>query len=169
MGKSDLIDWIKNSFKEGDTCLDVGACDGKYANLLKDYLVIDGVEVFKPYIERYQLDKKYNHIYNVDIVDFKYDWYDLIIFGDIIEHLDIKDAQKVIDYARSRCKDMIIAVPYKYKQGIVDNNPHQAHIQDDLTRELFDERYPGFELLFLFNNSDGTDQYGYYHKSGDKV
>ena len=35
-------------------------------------------------------------------------------------------------------------------------NPCERHIQDDLTDELFNERYPGFKLEFAYPD------YGYY-------
>mgnify|MGYP007013977768 CR=1 FL=1 len=104
----------------------------------------------------------YRNVFNTDISDFKYSYYDLIIFGDVIEHLDVNEAKKVLEYAYDRCKEMIVAVPYEYKQGIVEDNIYEVHKQDDLTDEIFKERYPYMKLLFK------NDYYGYYVK-GDKV
>ena len=46
----------------------------------------------------------------------------------------------------------MIAIPYQYKQGEIFNNKAEIHIQDDLTPELFDERYPGYIRFFNYNH-----------------
>lgn len=155
-GKGETTVWARMTFPKGSTCLDVGACDGVWHRFLGEYLTMDAVEVFEPNIKNLT---GYRTVYNMDIDDLKYDWYDLIIFGDVIEHMEVEKAQRVLRYAYMRCKDMVIAVPFLYKQGAIYGNKWEMHIQDDLTKELFDERYKGFELLFDYGN------YGYYHKA----
>lgn len=157
-GKVEVISFIVSNFKQNDTCLDVGACDGKWSELLGNFLIKDAVEVFTPNIDKHHLEKKYRQVFNTDIVNFQYDWYDIIIFGDVLEHMSIDQAQAVVEYAKPRCKDMIIAVPYLYEQGALYGNPYEVHIQDDLTPEIFEQRYPGFERIW-WNN-----EYAYYHK-----
>ena len=49
-------------------------------------------------------------------------------------------------------------MPFKYPQEPYNDNIYEAHIQDDLTEEIFAERYQGFETLVWFWN------YCYYHK-----
>lgn len=157
-GKPEAIEWIKQHFKKGETCLDVGACDGKWADLLQGYLKIDGIEAYKPNIINHFLYPKYNGIFCADIREFQYEWYDLIIFGDVIEHLTVSDAQRVISYAWDRCRDMIIAVPFLHEQGAKYGNPYEVHQQPDLTPEIFDQRYKGFKPFFI------TEKYAYYTK-----
>lgn len=158
-GKTEIVDYIKNHFVKGATCLDVGACDGKWYGLIGNYLVMDAVEVWKPNIEQHILRKKYRSVYDVNIADHKYDYYDLILFGDVIEHLDIRRAQKVLAYAHNRCKDMIIGVPFQWPQGELYGNPFEVHVQPDLTDEVFRHRYPKYELLMM-----AAPNYAYYHK-----
>ena len=158
-GKDFIIGWIKKNFPQGATCLDVGACDGRWKSMTGDYLVMDAVEIFEPNVKQYGLKDKYNDVFTGDIADFHYDWYDLIIFGDVIEHMTVEKAQAVLNYARTRCSDMIIAVPYLYPQNAVYGNPWEKHIQDDLTREVFDRRYPGFRLI-----CKPSENYAYYAK-----
>ena len=117
---------------------------------------MDAVEAYWPNAMRLE---GYREIFSVDIRNLEYDHYDLIIFGDVIEHLSVKDAQCVLDYAGPRCRDMIVAVPFEYVQGEIYGNPYEVHIQDDLTPENFDERYPGFEVLLR-----AAEDYCYYHK-----
>lgn len=157
-GKKEVIEWIHQNFNRNDTCLDVGACDGKWHQLLGDYLDMDAVEVFAPNITKYWLTHKYNTVYYADIREFSYDFFDLIIFGDVIEHMSVEEAQAVLAYAYPRCKDMVVAVPYQWHQDAIYGNPYEKHIQEDLTHEIFMKRYKGFKSLALFGN------YGYYIK-----
>ena len=158
VGKAEMIRWIRENFKEGETCLDVGACDGKWADLLEGFLVIDGVEIYEPNIVKHNLADKYRYIFNSDIRDFQYFEYDLIIFGDILEHLTVEEAQKVLKYAWGRCRNLIVAVPYTWVNRSHYGNPYEFHIQDDLTPELVKERYPDLKPFLIY------DRYGYYTK-----
>lgn len=167
-GKIEIKDWINraiagqlhNPDDELTMVLDVGACDGVWYDLLHGTdVIMDAVEVWKPNIEKYHLEDKYDDVFNMDIREFKYTFkYDLIIFGDVIEHMSIKDAQKVLEEAYDWAKDIIVAVPFRWPQDAIYGNPYEKHVQDDLTHEIFMERYPGFEPLILYDN------YGYYHK-----
>lgn len=152
--------WIKGRFPKGSTCLDVGACDGNWFNRLGDYLVMDAVEIYQPNIDYHHLTEKYRHVYCADIADLEYDGYDLIIFGDVIEHMPVEKAQKAIEYAKPRCREMLIAVPFLYRQGPIYGNQYEAHVQEDLTPELFDHRYPGFRIIHR-----PLPNYAYYVKN----
>ena len=50
------------------------------------------------------------------------------------------------------------AVPFMYPQGEIYGNPYEVHIQEDLTLEVFDQRYPGFKPIFI------DSKYAYYVK-----
>ena len=158
-GKSEVIAWIREHFSPSATILDVGACDGKWRDYLSEY-TMDAVEVWTPSAEA--IKDKYRTVFNENIVGLKYKKYDLIIFGDIIEHLSIEDAQTVLEYAKKKCTDMIVAVPFLYPQGALYGNPYEIHIQDDLTAENFNERYKGFEPIW------SNRSYCYYHKENKK-
>ena len=160
--KQDIKQYLINKFNSDATILDVGAGCGTYYNLLNDYFKnMDAIEVFKPNIDNYELEKKYKKVINKDIKDHQYKYYDIIIFGDIIEHLEINEAQKVLEYAYNRCKEMIVAVPYQLKQGIEEDNIYEIHKQDDLTPNIIKERYPYLKLLY------SNELYGYYAKGDD--
>lgn len=162
--KKNIKEYLKSKFRESATILDVGAGEGTYCNLLNDYFYyknMDAVEAFLPNIITYGLARKYNGVYNVDIKDFKYDFYNIIIFGDIIEHLTVEEAQEVLKYAYDRCDEMIVAVPYEMEQGICEDNVYEIHKQPDLTPENMLERYPMLKLLVK------NKKYGYYVKDVD--
>lgn len=158
-GKEFITGWIHGRFNRGATCLDVGACDGNWWNRLGDYLTMDAVEIFQPNIEHNLLDEKYRKVYCSDVSQLEYNWYDLIIFGDVLEHMDVETAQRVLEYAKPRCRDMVISVPFLYRQGPMYGNQWEAHLQEDLTPELFDRRYPGFEIILR-----PLPNYAYYAK-----
>lgn len=155
-GKPEIKWFIVSHLPKGAECLDVGACDGEYYNLLGDYLVMDAVEVWEPNVKQYHLMDKYRDVYVKNIKDVFYNHYDLVIFGDIIEHLTVEDAQKVIEYAKEHSDMVIVAVPYRFEQDALYGNPYERHIQDDLTEDIFMERYKGFTLQVPYFN------YGYF-------
>jgi hypothetical protein len=154
--KQDVKNWIFERFDEKTTILDVGPGFGTYYNLFcGKYKNIDAVEIYYPNIIDYELLKKYRFVSCHDIVGFEYEYHDLIIFGDVLEHLTVEDAQKVLKYAEDRCKCVIVGVPYQWAQDGHENE-HEKHIQDDLTKELMAERYP--DLIPLYSNN----HYGFY-------
>lgn len=155
-GKIEVCNWIRKNFAKDASILDAGACDGKWHHKLPEYRNMDAVEAYEPNLKYLS---GYRTVFHEDIRDFRFDYYDLIIFGDIIEHLTVEQAQAVLEYAKPRCRDMIIAVPFLYWQGALGGNPYEVHIQDDLTAENFEQRYPGFRVLH-----DPGHGYCYYHK-----
>lgn len=155
-GKDEVCAWIRDHFPDESTVLDVGACDGLWRRLLPEY-TMDAVEAYAPNMVRLV---GYRAAIHADIRFFRFDWYDLIIFGDVIEHLTVEDAKALFEYTGPRCRDMIVAVPFLYPQGAIYGNPYEVHRQPDLTPAIFNERYPGFEPVVLFDN------YCYYHLEG---
>ena len=164
-GKYEIAKWILDCFevRESIYILDVGACDGKWSDILRsmaqDKVYIDAVEAFQPNAAK--LGGKYDKVFTGEIKDYDYLSYDVVIFGDVVEHMDVQTASYCLDYAKKRSKDIIVSVPFLYKQGAIYGNPYERHIQDDLTPELFAQRYKGFEVV-LRPKSD----YAYYHLKG---
>lgn len=156
-GKDYVCEWIRNTFPADAEILDVGACDGNMRKRLQEYINMDAVEIWPPNAEH--IRPMYRDVFMTDMVGLKLKKYDLIIMGDFIEHLSVEDAQKVLKYAKTRCADMIIAVPFMYAQGEIYGNPYETHLQPDLTADVFEARYPGFEVLL-----DTGRNYCYYHK-----
>ena len=160
--KKDVAEYLKTMFPRGCTVLDVGAGEGTYYDLLGDYFkTMDAVEIFEPNIDNYRLEDKYRNVYCTDIRRFKYGFYDIIIFGDVLEHLETIEAQKVLKYALERCRQVLVAVPYMYEQGEEEGNVYEIHLQADLTPEIMKARYPQLKLLI------GNKEYGYYIKNNE--
>ena len=148
-GKLEVIEYIMSLAPE--SILDVGACDGKWAQLLRSAGYtgrLDACEAFKPNAAK--ILELYDDVFVGDIRRYEYgNSYDVAIFGDVIEHMDVQAAQFVLDYAAHNCKEVIVGVPFLYQQGEIYGNPYERHIQDDLTPEIFEERYGmiGFEMF----------------------
>lgn len=126
--------------------LDVGAGWGKYGALLPG-LTMDAVEVWQPYIAADRLWERYRRVWIGQVEHYAFDWYDVVIFGDVLEHLSVEDAQDAVARIAKRCSEMYVAVPYLYPQGEEEGNPYEAHLQDDLTPYVMQERYPMLKLL----------------------
>lgn len=161
VGKDVVCEWIRNNFKPDAQIFDVGCCDGKWKYLLPEYPNMDGIDAWEPNCIHCQ--RMYRKTFHKNIAEFEYGNYDLIIFGDVIEHMDVPTAQKVLKYASERCKDMIVAVPFEYPQGELYGNPWERHLQADLTPKIFAERYPDLEVLH-----DTGARYCFYHKKQKK-
>jgi SAM-dependent methyltransferase len=159
-GKKETIDFIEALCPDRKArILDVGPGRGIYNRLLKErgYTMLDAVEIYLPYIETFELKKIYNEVFHCDIADFEYSYYDIVIMGDVIEHLHVAKAQNVIEYAQAHSNLIIVAVPYQLEQTGTQLDGSGDHRQPDLTRELFMKRYPGFELLI------DNDQLGVFY------
>ena len=89
--KSRVQDWIKSNVSTDKRILDVGPGSGTYADLLSEYSYqMDAVEIFAPYIQKFNLREKYDNVYVGDIRTFNISDYDFIILGDVLEHLTSK-------------------------------------------------------------------------------
>lgn len=146
--KIEVIDHIKNTFNRTSTVLDVGAGSGTYSHHLRSYFhKIDAVEIFEPYVEEYDLRNKYDNVFIENILDFDFSYYDLIILGDVLEHIDEKDAVDLINRLYDKCNDLIICIPYNSEQGVYYGNEYEIHRQTTLTEDSFLEKYKGFKTL----------------------
>lgn len=144
------VELIKSNFNKDDTyIIDIGVGAGIYRDLLPEYH-IDGIEVYEKYINDFNLRSRYDNIFNEDAVDFNYtNKYNLAIMGDVLEHLKISEAKKILNALVENNTSIITQVPYLYEQGIYDGNIHEVHIQADLTDELFLKRYAKYDFKLL--------------------
>lgn len=113
--------------------LDVGAGYGKHGVLLREYLdptpVVHGVEAWEPYVDAHRLRGIYDHLYTRDILTFtdvELLSYDLIVMGDVIEHLDKLDALAFLE--RARRSWMVIATPVVHFNTDPSLPPTERHI-----------------------------------------
>jgi len=155
--KEEVQKWFFTNISLNKKVLDVGPGMGTYSDLIREAgYKIDAVEIYKPYIEKYSLNEKYDNVFISDILDFDISEYDVIILGDVLEHIPLKEAQELIIKIKLENKQCLVAVPYMMPQGEHEGNIYETHHQDDLSPENMKEKYP--ELNLLYSNV----YYGYY-------
>lgn len=156
-----ILGYLKNNFNEDVKILDVGAGDGKWAHVLNPHFKnVDAVEVFQPYIKEHNLDEKYKNVFQLDIMDFEFEYYDVVIFGDTWEHLTKKQCEEWYNKNKNKIGELIIIVPFQYEQegtgefGLKIKNDYGKHQQVDLTVDVMLQRYP---MLKIMNWTTQTD------------
>jgi hypothetical protein len=127
--------------------LDVGAGCGKWGNMFKNMTSIDAVEVFAPYVHDFMLRYVYENVFIQDAADVSLDGYDLVIMGDVLEHMTVEAAQLFLSRCEAAHAAVLVLVPFLYPQDECFDNEHERHLQPDLTDAVFNERYPGFDAL----------------------
>lgn len=149
-----FIDFVRNG--EIQSILDVGPGMGTYSTILKkqsdlSQVKMDAVEVWEPYVKQFHLKNIYNHVSICDIIDWRDFNYDLIVFGDVLEHMTQKESINVWELASREAKYGMISVPIiHYPQGHENGNPFEEHIQEDLTPEHIRETYGPFIVDEVF-------------------
>ncbi len=163
--------------------LDIGVGFGRWGILFREFLeiwengkydgkwerVIDGIEIYEPYIQNYH-KYFYNNIYIEDALEFirkTEKRYDLINCGDVIEHFSKKDGEELIKLCMQKGKYVLITIPIgKYWQQNPENgNPYEAHksiwYNNDFTKFKY-YKIKSFTDLTLRN-------YSVVLLSGDKI
>lgn len=158
-----LID--SNKFK----ILDIGCGAGIYGKLILEpcyRVAVDAVD----YREKYRLMQYYNEFHQLDMRNTKelkkLGCFDLIIMGDVLEHVTPEEARQVLNTVEKMTKHLLVSVPYLYPQHFEDNH-WEDHLQPDLTLKTMEERYPELKLIDLYKDND-KPVYGYYLWEDDK-
>lgn len=158
--KDSVRNWFLQNVSTDARIMDVGAGVGTYSDLLRGYgYKMDAIEIWEPYIEKYNLKDKYDNVWNWDVLNMPvsaYEDYDFFIMGDILEHLSAEEGQWLLSFLRLKGKKFLVAVPYEMEQGEHEGNKYETHLQPDLTPDIMKQRYPDLELLY------GNEYYGYY-------
>jgi hypothetical protein len=134
--------------------LDVGAGAGSWGRSLRERYTItvevDCIEAHGPYVERFQLGALYDHVFVGDVR--QWDWggceyvtvaesdqpvgqgiptwtWDLVILGDVLEHMTKPEALAVVDQALVHADAVLVVVPLgEWPQGPEEGNPLEAHV-----------------------------------------
>ncbi len=135
--------------------LDVGAGAGVYGRLIREQIAgfnpnigsmkrLDAIEVWEPYISRFNLESIYDSVIRADVREWNDFSYDLVIFGDILEHMSKADAVKVWDKVRKQARAAIISIPIvHYPQGEAEGNPYEVHVEDHWTTQDILDTFDG--------------------------
>lgn len=113
--------------------LDVGAGAGTYSKLLHAAPAgtkVTALEIYRPYVAEFGLHDIYDRVIVADVRRRKLAGYDVIILGDIIEHMSEEDAAKVWVKARKAARKAVFAsIPLGvHPQDAVNGNEHECHV-----------------------------------------
>jgi len=161
------------------TILDIGIGYGKWGFLCREYLEswkdrvfpnqwqikIDGIEIFKDYVDYLPWIKQiYNKIYIGDASEIDFPSYDLIIAGDVIEHMPKEKGLTLINKCKEKVrKCFIVNIPIGenwLNNIIVANNPYEKHKSIWTVNDLKE-----FEIK-KYNGTRGEIVLGVYRKNG---
>lgn len=147
-------EWSLARFKryQPNTVTDVGPGEGTYAKLFRperEGVWWTAIEIHRPYIAKYKLKstktrRMYDEIHVEDArqADDHLLHRDLVIFGDVLEHMPREDAVALLQRAeQAGCWHILVSLPIVESiQGEVDGNPHEAHVHqwdaDDMWQAL---------------------------------
>jgi len=135
-------DWSLEKFRYHlpNTVCDVGPGEGTYAKLFRpvhEGVWWTGIEVHRPYIKKYRLNstktrRMYDELHVEDVRESESHLFhrDLVIFGDVLEHVERDDAVALLQRAEAAgAWNILVSVPIvDSPQGEVDGNPHEAHL-----------------------------------------
>jgi mannosyltransferase OCH1-like enzyme len=132
------------------TVLDVGAGQGVYLDLIRAVLPEDvfvhAVEVWDPYIKQFNLVARYDKLFQMDVREMETFDYDLVILGDVLEHMPEKDAVELWDRISKNAKYAIISIPIiHYHQDAINGNPYEVHVEEDWNTERVLKTFKGIK------------------------
>jgi 2-polyprenyl-3-methyl-5-hydroxy-6-metoxy-1,4-benzoquinol methylase len=139
---STFDDYIFNfiSNLEPASVLDVGPGLGKIGSMvskaarLRDFSCsLHAYEIYEQYIKQFELKWIYDKIYNQNIMEImnrKDVSYELVVFGDSLEHLTKEDGLKLLEFLLPKCSYIIIKTPDNYPQGALFENKYEAHLSN---------------------------------------
>ena len=157
--KPETVNHLKEKFDSNATILDVGPGAGFYSNELREFFPkMYGIEIYEPWIGIYNLSSKYEDVWVGNILEYNFEWYDIILLGDVVEHIEETAAIELIKRIYNKCGELVIAIPFEAPQGEWGGNIYETHLQSNLTHESFMEKYHGFKPLKYRND------YGVYIK-----
>jgi trans-aconitate methyltransferase len=121
--------------------LDIGVGAGTYGTVLRELCPgakLTGVEAWAPYVDQFDLHAIYDEII---VADVRYlaalPRADVVILGDVLEHMTEDEAIAVWRMARGAARKAVyLSIPIiHYPQGHLEGNPFEEHIVDDWTHE----------------------------------
>ncbi|GAB6904165.1 class I SAM-dependent methyltransferase [Kineosporia succinea] len=133
-------DWIRERVTAlaGDEpmrVLDIGPGVGTYAKLLADLTDahITGIEIYEPYVHTYRLHDYYDEIVVGDAREVPFPAVDVVILGDVAEHMSEADALGIWKKAQDAAALAVyLSIPIvHYPQGEIEGNPHEVHVDED--------------------------------------
>jgi hypothetical protein len=125
-------DWMRDQIDRAApmSVLDVGAGCGTYFDLAaRPHQFWIAVEAWRPYLAQFDLAARYDGVIAGDVRRIDWPDVDLVIFGDVLEHMPRADALVVWEDARKHSRRLLLSIPVGlYEQGPEGGNPFEAHV-----------------------------------------
>lgn len=129
------------------TVVDVGPGVGTYAKLLHDLPIarMIGIEAWEPYIETYRLGEYYDEIIVGDAREVDFPPCDVVIFGDVLEHMTREDGVRLWQRAAEIAKlAEYLSIPIvHYPQHEIEGNPYEVHVEEDWSHAAVLDHFAG--------------------------
>ena len=133
--------------------LDIGPGVGTYAKLLAGPAVsqLTGIEIFEPYVHTYRLKQYYDEIIIGDAREVDLPECDVVILGDVAEHMSAEDALALWTRASAAARRAVyLSIPIvHYPQHEIEGNPHEHHVVDDWDHDKVLAAFPGIQTWWL--------------------
>jgi len=133
------------SYLDPATVLDIGAGAGTWRNWWP-HGVWTAVEIWEPYVERFELRTRYHHVIvgDAQTVDLGGP-YDLAILGDVLEHTS--NPLALYERVRAVAGCVVVQVPLGYwPQGEEEGNPYETHLSTISPDEV--RNWPGVKFFY---------------------
>jgi len=113
--------------------LDIGPGAGAYADMARTVGPVPHltcVEIYEPYVDLFKLDRKYDHVIVGDARLVPLPRADVVILGDVLEHMTLADAVAVWGRCRAAARFGVwLSLPIvPWPQGPERGNEHEAHL-----------------------------------------
>lgn len=128
-------DWMREQIKRlvPVRVLDVGPGQGTYFDLAASAgQRWEAIEIWEPYVGRYALRERYRRVRveDVRLHDWSREAWDLVIFGDVMEHMARAEALAVWDAALAHSAYLLLSIPIVLcPQGAAEGNPFEVHVE----------------------------------------
>lgn len=131
-GKAEIATWVTKI--QPANVLDIGPGAGVYSDLVRQNAqpnTVDAIEVWAPYVQQFRLHEKYDTILISDIMVIHPNFihgYDLVIMGDVIEHLTRCEARAILAELVENNANVVVSFPVLHlDQGDYEGNWFESH------------------------------------------
>lgn len=143
-------DWAVERLKQSTAPVvyDVGCGEGTYSDLARGWTnaLWVGVEVWEPYIDEFELDRKYDIVLNKDLIHTRLPEPNVpftLIAGDVLEHMPRHISTAFLNYAKDRATHILVSLPVVDYPQHGHDNPYEDHLDQWSFAEMWDVLKPG--------------------------
>jgi hypothetical protein len=124
--------------------IDIGCGEGAYSDLARGWRPDAfwlGVEVWEPYVEQFDLWRKYDAVAVIDarqlaLPAFPY----VLLAGDVLEHMPRADSVAFLNRAVEHAEAIMVSVPVvDYPQHDHNDNPYEEHLDQWAHADMIDQ------------------------------